>query len=132
MEKQLINPPEWKKPYGYSHLVKVKGDAMLFLAGQVAQNAQGELVGKGNICLQFDKILSNIKQVLSAADADVTDIVKMTLYITDRDAYLSQLKEIGAIYSKYFLKYFPAMTLVEVKSLFSPEYPIEIDAIAVV
>lgn len=62
---------------------------------------------------------------------ELTDIVKMTIYITDKRAYKIALKELGAVYREYFGKYFPAMTLVEVKSLFEDEALVEIEAVAV-
>jgi len=131
MEKQILNQPNRRRPSGYSHLVKVKGETTIFLAGQVAEDIQGKLVGKDDICLQYDKILFNIQETLGTAGAGLTNIVKMTIYCPEREKYMSKLKEIGAIYLKYFGKYFPAMTFVEVKGLFSPDYLLEVDAIAV-
>lgn len=130
MDKEILNPPTWPKPRGYSHLVKVREATMLFLAGQVAEDEKGNLVGKDDICAQFDQIFSNIHEVLKTAGGNLSNVVKMTFYCADREEYLNNLKEIGVIYQKHFGKYFPAMTFVEVKSLFSPDYLLEIDVIA--
>ena len=132
MEKQMLNPSHWKRPPGYSHLVRVSGGTHLFLSGQVAEDEAGNLVGKDDICKQFDQALSNIDTVLGTADASLSNIVKMTIYCRDREQYRSNAKEIGAIYLRHFGKYFPAMTFVEVQSLIYPDYLLEIDVCAVV
>ena len=132
MEREILNVPHWKRPAGYSHLVKTSGGSTLYLAGQVAEDAQGNLIGKGDICRQFDQIMSNISEVLNLGGAELSHVVKMTIYCADREQYMANLKEIGRIYQKHFGKHYPAMTLVEVKSLFSPYYFMEIDVTAVV
>ncbi len=130
--REVLNPPAWKSPRGYSNLVKTTGGSILFAAGQGASDVDGKLVGEGDICRQYEQILSNIQQVLSSGGAEMTDIVRLTVYCTDRDAFLSKGKELGPIYKKYFGDFYPASTLVEIKRLMYDGMLLEIEATAVV
>ena len=95
-------------------------------------DAQGAVVGAGDIVAQFDRALANLQETLRASRAEMTDIVKLLIFVKDKRDYQNHLKEIGAVYRKYFGKYFPAMSLVEVSNLFEDEALIEIEGIAVV
>jgi len=130
--KEVLNPPAWKKPRGYSNLIKATGGTILFAAGQAASDAQGNLVGEGDVCRQYEQILSNIQEVMAAGGAKMTDIVRLTIYCTDRDAFLAKGKECGQIHKKYFGYYYPASTLVEIKRLFFDGMLLEIEATAVI
>ena len=130
--KEILNPPDWKKPRGYSNLVKTTGGSILFAAGQGASDTQGNLVGAGDICLQYEQILRNIQEVMAAGGAKMTDIVRLTIYCTDRDAFLAKGRECGQIYKKFFGDYYPASTLVEIKKLFFDGMLLEIEATAVI
>lgn len=132
MEKQIVNPTSLVKPSGYAHGVVTQGGRLLFLAGQPALDAEGKIVAPGDIAGQFDQSFKNLKTVLEAAGGTMTDIVKLTIYVTDKSAYLSNLKPIGAVYRSYFGRYYPAMTLVEVKSLFDDAALVEIEGTAVI
>lgn len=130
--KEVLNPPAWKKPRGYSNLVRTTGGAMLFAAGQGASDSEGRLIGEGDICRQYEQILHNIQEVMAAGGAKMTDIVRLTIYCTDRDAFLAKGKECSQIYKKYFGDYYPASTLVEIKRLFFDGMLLEIEATAVI
>lgn len=132
VSKEVLNPPAWKKPRGYSNLVKTTGGTMLFAAGQGASDAEGHLVGEGDICRQYEQILQNIQEVMAAGGARMTDIVRLTIYCTDRDTFLAKGKECSQIYKKYFGDYYPASTLVEIKKLFFDSMLLEIEATAVI
>lgn len=130
--KEALNPSAWKSPRGYSNLVKTAGGAILFAAGQGASDVNGNLVGEGDMCRQYEQILSNIQEVMAAGGAEMTDIVRLTVYCTDRDAFVSQGRELSRIYKKYFGDYYPASTLVEIKRLMFDGMLLEIEATAVV
>ena len=132
MEKQIINPETLAKPFGYSHGIATSGGQMLFLAGQPALDASGKIVALGDMAAQFTQAVSNLRTVIVAAGGAMTDIVKLTIYVTDVAAYKANLKPIGAAYRDFFGKYYPTTTLVEVKSLFDDGAMIEMDGIAVV
>lgn len=132
ISKEVLNPPAWKKPRGYSNLVKTTGGTILFAAGQGASDPDGHLVGEGDICRQYEQILQNIQEVMEAGGAKMTDIVRLTIYCTDRDTFLAKGKECSQIYKKYFGDYYPASTLVEIKKLFFDSMLLEIEATAVI
>jgi reactive intermediate/imine deaminase len=114
------------KTTGYSHAAKAAG--LVFVAGQVAQDAEGVLVGKGDIEAQAVQVFENLKAVLASAGATFDDVVKMTTYTTSL-AYRSKIAEVRA---RYCQTYFPPNTFVVVASLATPEYLLEIEAVAAV
>lgn len=130
--KNLINPASLAKPVGYSNGVLTRGGTILFLAGQTGMDASGKIGNPFDLIEQFQQTLENLKAVITAAGGEMTDIVKLTLFITDKHAYHVQRARIGEVYRAYFGRYFPAMTLVEVKSLYDVNAMIEIEGIAVI
>ncbi len=129
---QIINPAELAPPIGFSHAISGSGGKTVYLAGQVSFDATGHIIHKGDLVKQFEQVLHNLQVAMSGAGGVMTDIAKMTIYVRDKNDYAAKLKEIGKIYQKYFGKYFPAMTLVEVSSLFEDDALLEIEGIAVV
>ena len=130
MTKQLINPASLVPPSGYAHGVLARG-WLLALAGQTGTNAAGRIAAPDDLPAQFRQALANLKAVIQAAGGQMTDVVQLTLYVADKDSYREQLKPIGAIYREFFGSYYPAMSLVEVSSLFDDEALIEIEGLAV-
>ena len=132
-DKTVLNPPTLAKPSGYANGILTQGGRLLFLAGQTAMDSMGEIVAPPpDIVPQFRQVLSNLRAVVEAGGGQMIDIVKMTIYVTSKADYKAQTKPIGEVYRSFFGKYFPAMTLVEVKSLWDAEAMVEIDAIAVI
>jgi len=115
---EMLNPPALAKPVGFSHGYTVQGGRLLFIAGQVATDRDGRVVGKGDVVAQFRQVCENLKTLVTAAGGQMTDIVKLTIYVLDVPAYKSRLKELGSVYREYFGKHFPAMTLVGVRDLY--------------
>ena len=132
MEMKLINPDPLAKPRGYTHGVKTSGaSTLLFLGGQVAWDREGRLVGASDIAAQFDKALENLLTVVREAGGTAEQIVKLNIYVTDKTAYLAATKQAGQAYRKHMGKHFPAMTLVEVRSLYEEGALVEIEGLAV-
>jgi enamine deaminase RidA (YjgF/YER057c/UK114 family) len=131
---QVVNPPSLAKPAGFSHGIEVQGGKTLYIAGQVAFNKDGKVVGAGDIVTQFRQICQNLKAVLLARAGQLNDIVKLTIYVLDKRAYKSRAREIGAVYREFFGRHYPAMTLVEVKGLYDDDQGclMEVEAVAVV
>jgi reactive intermediate/imine deaminase len=125
---QRLNPPGLSTPTGYSHVVSARGGRTIYLSGQVALDAKGELVGAGDMAAQTRQVFANLDTALEAAGASFADVVKTNYYI--RDA--SQVQVIRDIRAKYVGEKLPASTLVEVSRLARPEFLIEIEVIAVV
>lgn len=132
MQIVIINPSELARPRGYNHGIKISGAAnLVFLGGQVGWNGEGRLVSESDIVLQFDQALKNILSVVQAAGGGAESIVKLNLYVTNKEAYLGAQRQLGESYRKHMGKHFPAMTLVEVRSLYEPGAMVEIDGMAV-
>jgi enamine deaminase RidA (YjgF/YER057c/UK114 family) len=132
METIVVNPTSLVQPRGYNHGIKVaESSALLFLGGQVGWDKTGRLAGENNIVVQFDKALENLVAVVRDAGGTAENIVKLNIYVTDKHAYLSAMKETGHAYRKHMGKHFPAITLVEVKSLYEAGAMVEIEGMAV-
>ena len=129
---QPINPPTLPKPAGYAHGWEVQGGKTVYIAGQVAMDKDGHVVGKGDIVAQFRQVCENLKAVLMARAGQMNDIVKLTIYVLSKTEYKSHTGEIGAVYRDYFGRHYPAMTLVEVRGLYDDDCLIEIEGVAVV
>ncbi len=128
---EAVNPPELARPVGYSHAYETQGGRTLYLAGQVAFDRDGRVVGAGDVVAQFRQVCANLQALLSARGGRMTDIVKLNIYVTSKADYKARTREIGAVYREYFGKHFPAMTLVEVKSLYDDACAIEVEGVAV-
>jgi reactive intermediate/imine deaminase len=125
---ERMNPQGLSTPTGYSHVVSVRGGTTIYIAGQVALDAKGQLVGKGDFAAQAQQVFENLGTALKAAGATFASVVKANTYM--RDA--SQVAVLREIRSKYFTKDLPASTLIEVPRLANPDFLIEIEVIAVV
>jgi enamine deaminase RidA (YjgF/YER057c/UK114 family) len=130
---QPVNPPSLARPAGYSHGMEVQGGKALYLAGQVAFDKDGKLVGAGDLVAQFRQICQNLRAVLLARAGQLNDIVKLSIFVLDKSAYKARAKEIGAVYREFFGRHYPAMTLLEVKGLYDDDQGclMEIEAVAV-
>ena len=113
-----LNPPTLMKAVGFSHACTVANGRLLYVAGQVARDAAGRLVGRGDIVAQFRQVCENWKAVLDAAGGSFTDVVKWTIYVLDVDDYKQHTRAIGAVYREYFGRQVPAMTLVGARDLY--------------
>ena len=125
---QRMNPPGMSTPTGYSHVVSARGGRTIYIAGQVALDAKGQLVGEGDLAAQTRQVFANLETALKAAGASFNDVVKTNYYL--RDA--SQVQVIRDVRGKYFTKELPASTLVEVSRLANPGFLVEIEVVAVV
>ena len=129
MAKEAINPDGLPAPVGpYSNVVTSPPGKLVFVAGQIAFDANGELVGAGDIAAQTRQVMENIRLALEAAGATFADVVRVVNYITD----VSLFGEMATVRKEYLVEPYPASTLVEVSALLFPEVLIEIEAIAVV
>lgn len=132
MSFEIINPESLGAPRGWSHGMLAKpGARVLFVAGQTAADGAGR-IPTPDFVAQFDRALANVLAVVEAAGGGPEDVGRMTVYVTDIDAYRSHLKPLGAAYRERMGYHFPAMALVEVTSLVSPEARVEIEATAAI
>lgn len=130
MNKIAINPETVAKPIKptYSNAIKTGPGNLLFISGQVALDTQGNVVGKGDIKAQTRQVLENLKAILTSVGATLDNIVKVTVFLTD----LQNFEAVTQVRMEYFKGTPPASTLVGVTALVSPDFLIEIEAIAVV
>ena len=110
----------------YSHVVVAEGKRMIFIAGQLARNSQGNVVGKGDMRVQLRQVGENVKAALEAAGASLSDLVKITTYVTDIEAFFNHVD----VRMEYFGAALPTSTTVEVRRLADPDFLVEIEAIA--
>lgn len=130
MDKRIINPSGLARPRGFSHGILVTGGRLLFLAGQDASDGDGQIVAPGDLVAQTSQVLHNLHAVVHEAGGTMQDIVKLNVYVRDRDAYVAALKPLGHIFREYFGGYYPAMALFEIAKLFQPEALIEMEGMA--
>jgi enamine deaminase RidA (YjgF/YER057c/UK114 family) len=129
MSATPISPKGWLKPRGYSNGMRARGE-LVAVAGQVAWNERGEIVSDG-FPEQFEQALANVVAVVRAAGGGPEDIVSLTLYVTDGQAYLSSLGPVGEAYRRVMGSSYPAMALVIVAGLLEPAAKVEIQGLAV-
>ena len=123
------NPPTLSTPTGYTHVVEVTGPAKtVYIAGQIAFDKEGKLVGAGDMAAQAEQVFKNLQAALETAGAKFSDVVKMNTYITD----MSKAPAVREVRARYFGQTAPASTLVQVPALARPELMLEIEVIAVV
>jgi enamine deaminase RidA (YjgF/YER057c/UK114 family) len=129
---ELINPAGLEKPVGYAHVAKITGGNIVHVAGQAPIDERGQVVGKDDFVAQFRQVVRNLKTAIEAAGGRPDQYAVLTIYITNLEAYWNNTKILGSAYREVFGKYFPAITLVEVKRLYNPDCLIEVSGIAVI
>ena len=123
----FVNPPEVSSPTGYSHVAEVRGGRLVYISGQIAFDAQGKLLGKGDLEAQADQVFRNLGAALASVGCTARNVVKFTVFMRD-------VKDVAA-YRRARDRFVgegprPASTLVEVSKLVSEDLLIEIEAVA--
>jgi enamine deaminase RidA (YjgF/YER057c/UK114 family) len=127
---KIINPESLGAPRGYSNgLLTEAGLRQLFISGQVAWNERQQIVSN-DFVEQFDRALVNLILVVTEAGGSPTDIARLMIYVTDIDEYRRRTKEVGERYRAHMGRHFPAMVLVEVKSLLDEAAKVEMEGLA--
>ena len=155
MTFEIVNPAALGPPRGWNNgMLAPEGGRVLFVAGQIGVAGEGERrdpegggrdgagregaesrdreAGGSPLARQFGAALANVRRVVEAAGGRVADVGRLTIYVTDMDAYRGSLPEIGAAYRAAFGKHFPAMALVAVTELVDPRAVVEVEATAVI
>lgn len=125
-----IDPPGWPRPSGYSNAVVASG-RVIALAGQIGWDPQTRTLVSDDFVAQVRQALLNITKVLQAAGAGPQEVVRLTWFITDKQAYVTRQQEVGAVYREIMGKHFPAMSVVVVSALVEDRAKVEIEATAV-
>jgi NAD(P)-dependent dehydrogenase (short-subunit alcohol dehydrogenase family)/enamine deaminase RidA (YjgF/YER057c/UK114 family) len=127
----IVNPAELGAPRGWNNgMLARAGGRPFFIAGQTARDGSGR-VPATDFVSQFDRALGHVLAVLGEAGGGPGDIGRLTIYVTDMEQYRSSLKPLGEAYRRRMGTHYPAMALVEVRSLVDPQALVEIEATAV-
>ena len=127
---KTLQPAAWARPKGYANGIATSGGETIYTAGMVGWDTEGHFPGR-DFVKQVRQTLENIVSVLKEASAGPENLVRMTWYITDKQAYLDNLAGIGQAYREVIGKNYPAMAVVQVVALMEDEAMVEIEAIAV-
>jgi enamine deaminase RidA (YjgF/YER057c/UK114 family) len=127
---RTLQPTNWARPKGYANGIEAHG-RIVFIAGQVGWGPDQRFLAK-DFASQFEQTLHNILAVLREANAGPEHVTRMTWFITDKQAYLRSIGQVGEIYRRVMGKCFPTMSVVQVIALMEDEALIEIEATAVV
>jgi len=130
MTHQILLPPGWPRPHGYSNGVSAEG-RLVFVAGQIGWDVDHSFPAE-SMAGQIEQTLKNTIAVLAEADAGPQHIVRMTWYVTSRSEYLDQIKDIGRIWREVMGKNYPAMAVIEISALIESKAKVEIESTAVV
>ncbi len=126
MPFSTIATPEAKPVANYKMATRMDGGRLLYIAGQVAWDASGNIVGKGDVRAQAGQVFENLRGVLQAAGGDLSSLMKITTYITR----IENFPAVAEARSAVFQGELPASTLIVVKSLFHPDFLIEVEGVA--
>lgn len=130
-QNQFLKPDGLAPANGYTHVVVAKPGKLVFIAGQVANDKQGKLVGKDDLKVQATQVFENLKSALAASGATFNDVVKINWYIKSyKPELLPILRDVRNMYINKSAP--PASTLVGVASLFQEDYLLEVEAVAVI
>ena len=128
MPFSTIATPEAKPVANYKMGTRLEGGRLLYISGQVAWDANGNIVGKEDVRAQARQTFENLRGVLRAAGGDLPNLMKVTTYITKIEDFPTVAQARGEVFQGEL----PASTLIVVKSLFHPDFLIEVEGVAAV
>jgi 2-iminobutanoate/2-iminopropanoate deaminase len=129
---RIFNPAEMHKPMGYSHIAEITSGKLIYIAGQVAIDPSGKIVGDGDFRAQVAQVFANLGAALNAAGTDFRNVVKFNCYCVEKvdPAQMATFREIRDLHVNTAQP--PTSTFVYVSRLVRPEWLIEVEAVAVV
>lgn len=132
MSFDILNPPRLGPPRGWNHgLLAPAGGRLLLIAGQVASDDTGR-VAPADFATQFGRAIDNVLAVVDEAGGEPQHIGRITVFVTDIDAYKDSLKRLGDVWRQRMGRHYPAMALVQVSRLLDEHAVLEIEATAVI
>jgi enamine deaminase RidA (YjgF/YER057c/UK114 family) len=123
-----ITTPEARPVANYKMATRMEGGRLLYIAGQVARDAEGNVLAPGDIRTQARQVFQNLQRVLQAAGGDLPDLLKITTYITN----IAHFPAVAEVRSQFFPGELPASTLIVVTRLAQPELLIEVEGMAAI
>ncbi len=132
LQRRIINSSDAPQPLGaYSQGLRVKAGELVYVAGQVALDSSGNLVGAGDVAMQTHQVFHNLSQVLSRSGANLRNVVEFTTYLVGRDSIQPFLNARAALFPSLFPDGdYPPNTLLVVNGLVREEFLVEIKAVA--
>lgn len=124
MQREIIMS-EGRAPWPYAQAAVLRGGDIMICSGQVAFNAERDIVGRGDLRAQTRQAFENLKKVIGEGGASMENILHLTVYLTE----MREFPRLGEIARQYLPQPFPAMTLIGVKELAWPDLLVEIQAI---
>ena len=131
MSLQILQPPGWLPPIGYSNGVSVATGRIVFIAGQVGWDANQRFQSE-EFVPQFEQALKNIIAILAEAGGRPNHICRITAFCIDKPGYLAGRRELGRIWKSLVGSHFPAMSMIFVADLLDTPAKIELEATAVI
>jgi enamine deaminase RidA (YjgF/YER057c/UK114 family) len=125
----VIQPKGWPRPRGYANGMLASG-RLLAIGGQVGSRPPGMALARGLVA-QFAQAVDNVVTVVRAAGGAPTDIVSLTIFVTDLDQYVGSTQEIRSVWRERLGNHYPAMALIGVRALLDAEALVEIQGLAV-
>jgi enamine deaminase RidA (YjgF/YER057c/UK114 family) len=125
-----LNPPELGTPPGYSQIVEINAGRIIFIAGQTALDANGNVVGKNDFAAQAAQVFRNLTVALQASECTPANLVKLTVFLTSMENLVAYRAARNLFFASVTPPAAPAVTLVEVSKLYGPDFLIEIEAVA--
>jgi enamine deaminase RidA (YjgF/YER057c/UK114 family) len=129
---EVVVPQGLPQPRGFNHAVVTRGGRTVWLAGQTALDADGQVVAPGDVVAQFEVALGNLLASLRAAGGEPQHLVTLTTYIVDMDDYRAHARDIGGVWKRLVGAYYPAMAGIGVARLWDVEALVEVQGVAVV
>jgi enamine deaminase RidA (YjgF/YER057c/UK114 family) len=131
MTRETFDPPTLSATRGYAHVTVISSPKQVHVSGQIALNAAGEVVGKGDLAAQTEQVYVNLGHALAAAGARLADVFKIVTYVVDLSP--EKVAAVRAVRGKHFGDGpYPASTMVGVTGLVHQDLLIEIEAIAAI
>jgi enamine deaminase RidA (YjgF/YER057c/UK114 family) len=131
MTPRVLQPEGWAAPRGYANGMVAEG-RLVVTGGQIGWNPVTGEFETDDFAAQVAQTFRNLRAVLAEGGARASDVVRLTWYVTDREAYLASTREIGVAYREVFGRHYPAMAVVVVAGLLEARARVEIEATAVV
>jgi len=130
MAHEVLQPAGWARPRGYANGIAARG-RQVYIAGQIGWDGECRLVSE-TFAGQVRQALTNVVAVLAEAGGRPEHLVRLTWYVTSRDAYYAELQDVGAAYRAVLGRHYPAMAVVQVVALMEAGAKVEIEATAVI
>ena len=127
----VIRPVGWPRPSGYSDGMQARGRVVV-TSGMIGWDPVTQRLAEGGLAAQAEQALRNVRQVVESGGGHATDLVRLTWFITDRDAYVAGRAELGRVWREVIGAHYPAMSVIFVSALLEPGAVVEIEATAVV